>query len=193
MTLLHAPIGTPSPSPLHHTPTLDYRTIAGGVLHGFWVAATSSPWTAAAFCCFAILTGIRMVHAIRYPPGVRDPIRRFSHADKLAILARAGQRCEHHGRIFGRCRATAGLEADHVHPHSRGGWTNVANGQALCRPHNRAKRATIPFGWQLRNLERRRAGYSPAGMPVAVVRTAASGRARRRWAQVRSARSAGRG
>ncbi len=48
-------------------------------------------------------------------------------------------------RARGRCRATgcdaphAWLQADHVHPHSRGGPTNLTNGQMLCGPHNRWK------------------------------------------------------
>ena len=46
----------------------------------------------------------------------------------------------------GRCRAPscdapfAWLQADHVHPHSRGGPTNLINGQMLCDPHNKWKR-----------------------------------------------------
>ncbi len=46
----------------------------------------------------------------------------------------------------GRCRAPAcdapfaWLQADHVHPHSRGGPTNLSNGQMLCDPHNKWKR-----------------------------------------------------
>ena len=46
----------------------------------------------------------------------------------------------------GRCRAPgcdapfAWLQADHVHPHSRGGPTNLTNGQMLCGPHNNWKR-----------------------------------------------------
>lgn len=101
-----------------------------------------------------------------------DPSRRagrrelFSRVDEATILARAGGRCEHHYLLFGLCRETANLEADHIHPHSRGGQTAVANGQALCRTHNRSKRATVPNAWQLRSLERRRATYYPLGVPA---------------------------
>ena len=189
MTLLLVPTGIPSPTPSRQMPTVDYRMILGSVLRGVWMGVTSSPWIAAGFCCFVVLTGVQMVHSIRYPAGVRDPVRRFSRSEKAAILARAGQRCEHHGWLFGRCKVTAGLEADHVHPHSRGGWTNVANGQALCRTHNRDKRADIPYNWQLRSLEKRRAGYFPTDLPAAVVRTAPSRRSGRRPAQLRSTRS----
>jgi hypothetical protein len=62
------------------------------------------------------------------------------------------------------------LETDHVHPWSRGGWTHVSNGQILCKRHNREKRASIPFGWQLRGLAKRRAAYYPPGQPVTVTR-----------------------
>jgi 5-methylcytosine-specific restriction endonuclease McrA len=193
MRLLLPPTGAPSPTPLHRSPTVDYRMIVGSVLRGIWMAATSSPWIAVGLSCFVVMTGVQTIQSIRYPSGVRDPVRRFSRVDKAVILARAGQRCEHHGWIFGRCKATAGLEADHVHPHSRGGWTNVANGQALCHTHNRAKRANIPYNWQLRNLQRRRAGYFPVDVPVAVIRRASSAHARRRPARIRAARSPSRG
>jgi hypothetical protein len=55
-------------------------------------------------------------------------MRRFSCTDKAVIVARAGGRCERHGWTTGQCRVTEGLEADHVHPHSKG-WTNVARQQ----------------------------------------------------------------
>jgi 5-methylcytosine-specific restriction endonuclease McrA len=104
----------------------------------------------------------------------RDPVRRFSRADKARIVYRAAVRCEHHGLLLGRCRVTEGLEADHIHPHSRGGETGIHNGQALCRRHNRLKFVHIPWAWELRRLERRRRSYFPAGMPTAVKRTAKS-------------------
>jgi hypothetical protein len=142
-------------------------------LDGFWLVATSSPWVALGIIVFVLHTGVRLVHAAAHPGNNRDLVRRFSRADKHAILSRAGGRCEHHGWIFGRCRKTERLEADHVHPHRRGGQTAPENGQALCRRHNLAKRATIPFNWQLRALERRRAGYFPPDVPAKVVRKAA--------------------
>jgi 5-methylcytosine-specific restriction endonuclease McrA len=105
--------------------------------------------------------------------GPRDEVRRFPGAARAVIFARAGGRCEHHSWLGSRCAERRLLEADHVHPHSRGGWTNVANGQALCRRHNRFKRATVPFEWQLRRPARRRAGYFPAGFDPLVRRRAA--------------------
>lgn len=85
-------------------------------------------------------------------------------------MTRAGGRCEFHGLLGGRCTATQRLQADHVHPHSRGGSTTVGNGQALCARHNRAKAARIPFEWELRRIAKRRTAYYPAGVSGAVVR-----------------------
>ncbi|MGH3118060.1 MAG: HNH endonuclease [Actinomycetes bacterium] len=129
---------------------------------------------------FLFVSAVRTVHAVVYPGNHRDPVRRFSRQDKMIIVSRAGGRCEHHGWLTGRCKRTEGLEADHVHPHSRGGQTAVANGQALCRPHNQAKRANIPFNWQLRAIERRRATYFPSGVPGMVTRRAGRTRPSRR-------------
>ena len=97
-----------------------------------------------------------------------DPLRRFNGETRRTVMSRAGGRCE--GSIFlawGRCRDEAG-EADHVYPHSRGGPTTLANGQALCRGHNRSKAAMRPPWWYLRALERRRRSYFPAGTEVRV-------------------------
>lgn len=146
--------------------------ILGSVARGIWDGVTSSPWAMAAFAAFVLLLLVRVVHAVAYPPGRRDPVRRFTRADKAEILRRAGGRCEHHSLLLGRCRETERLEADHVHPWSRGGWTHPSNGQALCKRHNRAKRATIPFRWQLRGLAKRRATYFPPGLSGIVTRRA---------------------
>jgi 5-methylcytosine-specific restriction endonuclease McrA len=100
----------------------------------------------------------------------RDPRRAFSRAEKALLLERAGHRCEHHSWLLGRCRETEALQADHVHPHSRGGATDVADGQALCRWHNRKKAARVPWGRELARLERRRRAYFPPGSVAAVVR-----------------------
>ena len=99
--------------------------------------------------------GQRILH-----PGDRvDRVRRFSMAEYRQIMNRAGWRCEHHGLLTGRCDVREGLEADHVHPHSRGGATAIHNSQALCAAHNTRKGAKVPFWWNLMALKRRRAGY----------------------------------
>ena len=99
---------------------------------------------------------VRFVRGIIHSGHPKDAVPRFSQAERRVIFTRAGNRCEHHFPIFGRCRTTTGLEADHVHPHSRGGWTSVSNGQALCRRHNREKSARVPWNRQLNNLAKRR-------------------------------------
>lgn len=110
---------------------------------------------------------IRWAHLALAP---RDPVRRFPSQARRVITDRAGNRCEHHFLWMLRCPTTTNLEADHVHPHSRGGSTTVGNGQALCRSHNRSKGARVPFTWELRLLERRRGRYAPAGADVRVRR-----------------------
>lgn len=145
--------------------------ISHDLLHAVWAASTSSPLVTAIVVVAAIAAGVRAVRALRWTGLARDPVRRFSRADKAATLTRAGHRCEHHSWLLGRCRQTERLEADHVHPHSRGGQTAVTNGQALCRAHNRLKLARVPYNWQLRQLEKRRAAYFPPGMPATVQRS----------------------
>lgn len=100
-----------------------------------------------------------------------DPWRRFKGEPRRAVMDRAGGRCE--GAIFlawGRCSERA-TEVDHVYPHSRGGPTTLANGQALCRSHNRRKGAMRPPWWYLLSLERRRRAYFPSGTDVRVTAT----------------------
>lgn len=160
---------TAAPAPPSEPSAFD---IARSFADGLWAGITASPFTMAMAAVFAVLLAVRFVQAVAHPAGRRDPVRTFNRYDKATILMRAGGRCEHHGLLFGRCRQTERLEADHVHPHSRGGQTALANGQALCRHHNRAKRASVPYRWQLRRLERRRAGYFPPGVPASVTRYA---------------------
>jgi hypothetical protein len=165
------PSSTPSP-----TSTPDpFGAFFGSVGHGMWQAATSSPWVGAVFCLFIVSVMARIYRAIRWAPiaaAGRDPTRGFGRADRALVLSRAGGRCERHGLLFGRCPETERLHADHVHPHSKGGSTTVANGQALCSRHNKQKAARIPFNWELRRLEKKRASYFRAGVSGAVVRRA---------------------
>ncbi len=133
-------------------------------------AAAEHPWLAALVATLAVT---QMVHRVRtavlgWRP--RDPRRLFVGADRAALLARAGHRCEQHSWLSGRCPVTDRLQADHVHPHSRGGATTVANGQVLCGRHNARKANRIPWAWELRTLAARRQAYAPPGVPTAVVR-----------------------
>lgn len=53
--------------------------------------------------------------------------RAFSDRERAALYIAAGGLCSACGAKLG-----PGWHADHVHPHSRGGSTDVVNGQALC-------------------------------------------------------------
>lgn len=144
------------------------------VWRGVWLGVSQHPWVGVILVLTVLISVTEFVRSVIHS-GPRDPARRFSHRDRAEVLARAGGRCEHHG-WFGRCRETDRLECDHVHPHSRGGWTNIANGQALCGFHNRDKRARVPYGWQLRRLEKQREAYYPISASRSVVRHARDAR-----------------
>lgn len=154
------PATPPTENPLH------------AFVHGFLTeiadVASRHPWVPVVL---GLIVASTLVSSARKAihDGPRDPVRCFSRSDKALLLAWSGHRCEHHG-LFGRCEATERLEADHIHPHSRGGWTRVSNGQILCRAHNRAKRANIPWDRSLRKMSERRAAYYPAGVHRAIVR-----------------------
>jgi hypothetical protein len=167
-------VPTPSPSPFPSRPAapgLDAKAMLSDILHGVWTAMTNSPWWVGALFAVVVLSAVvRFVRGIIHGGHPTDAVRRFSQAERRMIFIRAGNRCEHHFPIFGRCRTTTGLEADHVHPHSRGGWTSVSNGQALCRRHNREKSARVPWNRQLNNLAKRRATYFVPGHDPSVVR-----------------------
>ncbi len=62
--------------------------------------------------------------------------RHFNNAEREALYIAAGARCQ----ICGD-RLTSNWEPDHIIPFSEGGITDVTNGQATCRPCNRAKGA----------------------------------------------------
>ena len=168
---------TQTPTPSLTSTSNPIATILGSVAHGMWLAATSSPWAGVVFCLLILSVLLRIYRVIRWAPIATaglDPLRRFKGADRAAILFRAGTQCERHSLLFGRCKETKKLHADHVHPHSRGGSTTVANGQVLCSRHNKQKAARIPFNLELRRLEKQRALYFPAGDNGAVVRRARS-------------------
>jgi hypothetical protein len=160
---------TPSPSPTSPP------NVVPMILHSFWTAI----WSAvAASPLIGLLLGlivlgfvVRIVRAIALGPIHRDPIRAFSQAQRQLIFTWAGRRCERHG-LFGRCRATDNMHADHIHPWSKGGQTALANGAALCSRHNKTKGARVPWNWELKQLEKRRLAYFPPGVSGVVVRRA---------------------
>jgi 5-methylcytosine-specific restriction endonuclease McrA len=130
----------------------------------------STPWLDGLLAIAVVNAAVKAVRGAVHGRHRPDPQRRFSGAQRAEIFTRAGNRCEHHSWLFGRCGARDGLQADHVHPHSRGGATALENGQALCRHHNKQKAARVPWNWQLARLARRREAYFPTHAPRAVVR-----------------------
>ena len=164
---------TPSPTPTPALMTDLVGTILVPVGHGLWLAATASAWSIVAFGFFIVVVMTRIYRSLRWTPIANaglDPLRRFGGPDRAALFSRACGQCERHGLLFGRCKVTENLHADHIHPHSKGGTPTVANGQVLCSRHNKLKAARIPFNWELRRLERQRALYFPAAARGAVIR-----------------------
>ncbi|MCJ0875180.1 HNH endonuclease [Streptomyces sp. AP-93] len=81
----------------------------------------------------------------------RDPTRLFTWSQKQQLIRQANGQCEHKPPLWFRC-PTAGTEADHIYPWSRGGPTELWNGQLLCRRHNRRKSNRVPsplYRWRL--------------------------------------------
>lgn len=67
-----------------------------------------------------------------------DPQRSFSTLQRQEIYRRSNGHCVGCGTPL-----DSDWHADHVFPHSRGGRTEVVNGQALCQPCNSRKRAKV--------------------------------------------------
>ena len=67
-----------------------------------------------------------------------DPLRNFTKEQRREIWRRSNGHCVICGNDLGN-----DWEADHIHPYSKGGKTEVVNGQALCRPCNSRKRAKV--------------------------------------------------
>ena len=152
------------------TAGFDPGDIIGEVLRTVLTEVIATPWLIGLLVLLAIGEVVQLGRAIIHSRRGRDPRRTFSRAGKAELLERAGHRCEHHSWLLGRCRETDALQADHVYPHSRGGATDVANGQVLCRRHNKQKADRLPWNWELGRLARRRGNYFPPGTPTAVAR-----------------------
>ena len=60
--------------------------------------------------------------------------RIFTARQRRILRLLAGNLCQKCGEVL-----DASFHADHVHPHSRGGATNLMNGQALCAACNLKK------------------------------------------------------
>ncbi|RIK19164.1 MAG: hypothetical protein DCC51_09365 [Anaerolineae bacterium] len=78
---------------------------------------------------------------------VKDSRRAFNEAERIVIYRRYNglcQQCLAEGKPEVEAQVSwSEFEADHVLPHSKGGQTDVENGQVLCRLHNKLKSNTI--------------------------------------------------
>jgi hypothetical protein len=78
------------------------------------------------------------------PVAVRlDPLWYFSRLQRREIWLRSNGHCVGCGQSLGPDWEARTWQADHIVPHSRGGRTEVINGQALCRPCNNRKQANV--------------------------------------------------
>ena len=70
-----------------------------------------------------------------------DPVRNFTHEEKLIIYRRAGGVCqlEHDGTVCGRPLDFDDTSVDHVIPHSKGGKTELSNGRIAYKACNIAR------------------------------------------------------
>ena len=152
------------------SPRFDPSEPFSGVLAAVAGGLASTPWLLGLVATIALARMVRFVRAVIHGRHRPDQQRRFSGRQRVEIFARAGHRCEQYSWLFGRCGATEDLQADHLHPHSRGGSTTVENGQALCRRHNKRKAARVPWSWEPNRLARRRVAYFPLGASGTVVR-----------------------
>lgn len=151
-------------------PEMAAGDVIGEVLGSVLAEVLATRWLVGLLVLLAIGKLVQLGRAIVHGRHPQDPRRRFSGRERAVILARAGGRCEAHAWLLGRCRQTGGLQADQVHPHSRGGATSVENSQALCAWRNRRKSARVPWNWELARLERRRRAYVPPDVGTTVVR-----------------------
>ncbi|MCK8827652.1 DUF262 domain-containing protein [Natroniella acetigena] len=73
----------------------------------------------------------------------KDSKRQFNEAERIKIYRRDNgfcQKCLEEGVAEKEAKVSwSDYEADHVLPHSKGGKTEVFNGQVLCKHHNRTK------------------------------------------------------
>jgi superfamily II DNA or RNA helicase len=91
--------------------------------------------------------------------------RRFSDSQRTALYLVAGGQCSECG-----VELEPGWHADHMDPYSRGGVTDVINGQALCPPCNLRKAARVepqPREWQKRFIAKYHANTDPDFLLVA--------------------------
>lgn len=70
-----------------------------------------------------------------------DPLRSFSHEQRVAIYRRDKGHCQLRLRCNGEKVSWDNWHADHIKPHVKGGKTTVSNGQIACPACNQSKGA----------------------------------------------------
>jgi hypothetical protein len=74
---------------------------------------------------------------------LKDPIRGFSHEQRLAIFRRDAGICQIRLKCDGISVSWGDWHADHRVPHTAGGKTTVSNGQVACTACNQAKSGSV--------------------------------------------------
>ena len=113
---------------------------------------------AVAGVCLIIVAGRSFIAWTRHHAR-RDPVRMYSHSQRLIGADRALGRCERDGWCpWVRCRRRA-EHADHWYPWSQGGKTSERNLVASCSWHNLTKSGSWPSRAEGRRIARRRKHY----------------------------------
>ncbi|MFF4779394.1 DEAD/DEAH box helicase family protein [Microtetraspora fusca] len=99
--------------------------------------------------------------------------RRFNTRERVALFLAADGRCEECGTDL-----QPGWHGDHVHPHSKGGPTDVINGQALCPACNLKKGNRSMSNLREWQAQARSAFYSMGHRDFLVAATPGAGKTR---------------
>jgi superfamily II DNA or RNA helicase len=75
--------------------------------------------------------------------------RRFGSDERVALFLAAGGKCS-----LCSIELEPGWHADHIEPYSKGGVTDVINGQATCPPCNLKKGSSVVRAWQQSALQK---------------------------------------
>lgn len=72
----------------------------------------------------------------KYDPALKsnDVLPEFTETQKKQIILRDGERCV-------MCGSNKDIQVDHIVPKSKGGTSNIDNGQVLCSKHNLLKKS----------------------------------------------------
>lgn len=78
----------------------------------------------------------------------KDELRAFNELQRIMIYRREKgicQECQREGKPEAECKVSwIDYHADHIIPHSKGGKTELGNGELLCRTHNLKKSNRLP-------------------------------------------------